>query len=162
MKGKHDVSNGINKKVKILMISSCGGHWVQMNRLVPIFKDEALHFASTEASYSSVNPDYPFHFVPEASRTSSMFTIMKQALSVLKIVWRIRPNIVITTGASTGFFALFFAKKLGAKTIWLDSIANVDSVSMSGEKSAKYADLYITQWEELARDNGPHYFGSVI
>lgn len=162
MTTKYGVDNGIDRKVKILMISSCGGHWVQMNRLVPIFKDEALHFASTEASYSSVNPSYPFYFVPEASRTSSIFTIIKQALSVLKIVWRIKPDIVITTGASTGFFALFFAKKLGAKTIWLDSIANVDSVSMSGEKSAKYADLYITQWEDLARDNGPYYFGSVI
>lgn len=162
MTQNHDTSNDIKKKAKILMISSCGGHWVQMNRLVPVFNDEALHFASTEASYAAVNPSYPFYFVPEASRTSSVFTILKQALSVLKIVWRIRPDIVITTGASTGFFALFFAKKLGAKTIWLDSIANVDSVSMSGEKSAKYADLYITQWEDLARNDGPHYFGSVI
>lgn len=144
------------------MISSCGGHWVQMNRVADVFKNEDLHFASTEESYSSVNPDFPFHYVPEASRTSSIFTIAKQALTVLKILIKIRPKVILTTGASTGFFALFFGKKLGAKTIWLDSIANIDSVSMSGSKASKYADLYITQWEELAAQDGPHYFGSVI
>lgn len=156
------MTQGRSKKVKVLMISSCGGHWVQMNRLVSIFEGEDLYFASTEASYADVNPTYPFYFVPEASRTSSVFTIIKQAFSVLTIVWKIRPDMVVTTGASTGFFALFFAKKFGAKTIWLDSIANIDSVSMSGEKAAKYADLYLTQWQDLACDNGPQYFGSVI
>ena len=141
---------------------------MQMNRLKDIFKDENLHFASTEKSYADVNPEHSFHFVPEASRTSSIFTIAKQAFSVLLIIWKIKPQLVITTGASTGFFALFFAKKLGAKTVWLDSIANVDSVSMSGEKASKYADLYITQWQDLSVDNGaknkriPEYFGSVI
>lgn len=149
------------------MISSCGGHWVQMNRIKNIFENEDLHFSSTESSYADVNPSYPFHFVPEASRTSSVLTIAKQALSVLKIIWKIKPKIVITTGASTGFFALFFAKKLGAKTIWLDSIANVESISMSGEKASKYADLFITQWEDLSENiegnkRSPQYFGSVI
>lgn len=160
--------NQTNKKITVLMISSCGGHWVQMNRLKNIFEAEELHFASTERSYADVNPKTPFHFVPEASRTSSIFTIAKQAFSVLRIIWRVKPKIVITTGASTGFFALFFAKKFGAKTIWLDSIANVDSISMSGEKASKYADLYITQWEDLALNSQtnnkrtPEYFGSVI
>ncbi|MCI5150914.1 MAG: UDP-N-acetylglucosamine--LPS N-acetylglucosamine transferase, partial [Candidatus Electrothrix sp. MAN1_4] len=50
----------------------------------------------------------------------------------------------------------------GARTIWIDSIANSDKLSMSGQKVGKYADLWLTQWEHLARPEGPHYHGTVI
>ena len=33
---------------------------------------------------------------------------------------------VISTGAAPGYFAMRFAKWLGRRTIWIDSIANVE------------------------------------
>jgi hypothetical protein len=75
---------------------------------------------------------------------------------------KVRPDVIITTGASVGLFALFLGGKLGAKTIWVDSIANCDTLSLSGIKAKKYADLYLTQWEHLADDDGPSFAGSVI
>lgn len=150
------------KRAKILLVSSCGGHWIQMNRLLPAFADEQLYFASTEKSYSQFNPEHPFFYVPEASRTSSFLQILRQALTVLYILLKVRPQVIVTTGAAVGFFAVFFGRKLGMKTIWVDSIANVEEVSLSGAKAAKYADLFITQWEHLAKDTGPQFFGSVI
>ncbi|MEP4153274.1 MAG: glucuronosyltransferase, partial [Lentilitoribacter sp.] len=78
-----------------------------------------------------------------------------------------RPNIVISTGAAPGFFALKLAKIMGAKTIWVDSIANAETLSLSGEKIAGSADIWLTQWEHIAKsyENGkrsPGYKGSVI
>jgi len=133
-----------------------------MNRLLPAFDGHDVYFASTERDYAQVVPTGSFSFIPDASRTSSVLRILWQALSVLVVLLTIRPHVVLTTGAAPGFFALFFAKKLGMKTIWVDSIANVDEVSMSGRKAAKYADLYLTQWEQLAEKSGPHYYGSVV
>ena len=133
-----------------------------MNRLLPAFVSDDLHFASTEASYQQVNPSHPFTHIPEASRNSSYFAILKQALCVFKLVASIRPDVIVSTGASVGFFALLFGKKLGAKTIWVDSIANVDSISMSGEKAKKHADLFITQWQHLAQGERPAWYGAVI
>jgi UDP-N-acetylglucosamine:LPS N-acetylglucosamine transferase len=150
------------KKVRVLMISSCGGHWIQMNRLVPAFAEESLYFASTEKTYSQFNPGVPFFYVPEASRTSSIFQLLLQALTVLYILVRVRPHIIVTTGAAAGFFALFIGRKVGIKTVWVDSIANVDEVSLSGLRAAKYADLFITQWPHLATETGPQYYGAVI
>ncbi|MBN1256111.1 MAG: UDP-N-acetylglucosamine--LPS N-acetylglucosamine transferase, partial [Planctomycetes bacterium] len=55
------------------------------------------------------------------------------------------------------------AKKLiGAKTIWVDSIANGGELSLSGKLAEKYADLWLTQWEHLTTEKGPYCFGSVI
>lgn len=52
-----------------------------------------------------------------------------------------RPDIVISTGAAPGFFALLFGKLLGARTIWIDSIANAEQLSVSGQKVKLFADL---------------------
>ena len=150
------------KKTRVLLISSSGGHWVQMNRLKPALEGNALFFACTDKSYEQVVTEGKFFAVPEASQTSSKFTILAQAFCVLFILLKIKPHAIITTGAAPGFFALFFGRFLKIKTVWLDSIANVDEPSLSGRKAAKYADLYLTQWQHLAGVNGLQYFGSVI
>jgi UDP-N-acetylglucosamine:LPS N-acetylglucosamine transferase len=88
--------------------------------------------------------------------------LVYQALTVLWIVLRTRPDVVVSTGASPGFFAMLFGRLLGRKTIWVDSIANVDELSLSGQQARRFADLWITQWQHLARPEGPKYFGSLV
>jgi len=147
--------------MKVLLISSSGGHWIQMSRVKDAFKDDQVFYASTEKSYHQHNPNEEFFYIPDASRWNK-FKLIWQALSVLWLLLKLRPDVILTTGASVGLFALFLGKKLGARTIWLDSIANSEELSLSGQKAKKYADLYLTQWEHLATDDGPEYAGSVI
>ena len=84
------------------------------------------------------------------------------ALRLLVILLRFRPDVVVSTGAACGYFALRFAKLLGARTIWLDSIANVEELSMTGRLVRPYADLWLTQWPELAQPDGPEFRGAVL
>lgn len=147
--------------MKVLMIASSGGHWVELMQTREAFAGHELVFATTERSYAEDNPNAPFYFIPDASRWSKA-RLAWQAFRTLFTVVRVRPNIVMTTGASVGFFGLMFGRVLGAKTIWLDSIANTASLSLSGQKAARFADLYLTQWPELAVENGARYEGAVI
>jgi hypothetical protein len=84
------------------------------------------------------------------------------ALTLLWIMIVERPDVVISTGAAPGYFALRFGKLLGARTIWVDSIANVDELSLAGSKVGRFADLWLTQWPHLAQPAGPQYFGAVL
>jgi cellulose synthase/poly-beta-1,6-N-acetylglucosamine synthase-like glycosyltransferase len=72
------------------------------------------------------------------------------------------PHKVITTGAAPGFFAVRLGKLLGAQCCWLDSIANAERLSLSGERAGPVADLWLTQWPGLASPHGPHYQGAVL
>jgi hypothetical protein len=69
---------------------------------------------------------------------------------------------VISTGALPGYFSLRLAKLFGVKTIWIDSIANVEELSLSGQMIGKHADLWLTQWPHLAKPGGPLYRGTVL
>lgn len=69
---------------------------------------------------------------------------------------------VLSTGAAPGYIAVRLGKLIGAKTIWIDSIANVEHLSMAGELAGQHADLWLTQWPHLAKADGPHFHGAVL
>lgn len=150
-----------NNQKKVLFISSCGGHWKELRRLESAFDDFKKYYATTDPSYYQFVAGELFYSVPEASLWSKL-RLVWQALYVLGLLLYIRPAVVISTGASVGFFALFFAKKMGIKTIWVDSLANAEEMSLSGKKVKPYADLWLTQWEHLATENGPYFYGAVL
>ena len=145
----------------VMLVASSGGHWVQLNRLAPAFEGMEKIYVTTEERYRAMVQPHRFFVVPDASRWNKLKSIWL-ALVMLKHILLVRPDIVVSTGAAPGFFALLFGKKLGAKTIWLDSIANVEELSMSGRMVGKYADLWFTQWEHLAKPDGPFYRGEVL
>ena len=79
------------------------------------------------------------------------------------ILRRFRPDVVITTGAAPGLVALALARLMGARTIWLESIANAEKLSMSGQLAGRIANLRLTQWAHLAqRHDRLQYFGQVL
>ena len=144
-----------------MLVASSGGHWVQLNRLLPAFAGGDLIFVTTDKKYSTTVGSNRFYLVPDASRWNK-FKLIFLALKMLLIIVIVHPDIVVSTGAAPGFFAILFGKKIGSKTIWLDSLANVDKMSMSGQMVRKYADLWLTQWEHVAKSEGPTYSGAVL
>ena len=148
------------RRTKVLAVASGGGHWIQLLRVLPAFADAELICASVHADCAEDVPGSRLHVVTDANQWEKLRTL-RLALEMLVIVLRERPQVVVSTGAAPGFFALLFGRLLGARTIWLDSLANVDRVSLSGRMVRPFAGLWLTQWPELARPEGPEYAGSV-
>lgn len=147
---------------RVLAVSSGGGHWVQLLRLRPAFEGSEVTFVTVSESYrSDLLPGSRFRTVPD----SNMWQKQRLILTAFGIAWtlfRVRPDVIISTGAAPGYFAIRLGKWFGARTIWVDSVANAEQLSTSGREAGKYVDLWVTQWEHLATPDGPKYFGSVL
>lgn len=155
------MTSRIYQKKKLLAIASEGGHWIQLQRLIPAFSDCETVFVSTKEGYSKMVPDSEFYAVNDANRWTKM-ELLKMTFQIARVVFRVRPDIIISTGAAPGIIGICFGKLIGAKSIWIDSIANAEKLSMSG-KIAKYVSgLHLTQWEHLAKGKRPDYKGKVI
>lgn len=167
------------KVKKVLAIASAGGHWVQLRRLRPAWDDcEVVYVATDEGYRAEVMEDtvegpteggtsHPrsFHAIPDANMRDKI-ALIRQFFSVLWLVLKTRPDVIVSTGASSGFFALLCGRLIGAKRIWVDSIANAGELSASGRMVGRHASLWLTQWAHLAENeekkNGPRCEGSVI
>ncbi|MFH7320750.1 UDP-N-acetylglucosamine--LPS N-acetylglucosamine transferase [Desulfurivibrio sp. D14AmB] len=147
--------------LKILAVSSGGGHWIELLRVLPAFAQGEVVLATVKPEYQRDVPGAALHVIPDATRWNRL-GLLKLALRVLWVVLRVRPDIIVTTGAAPGYFSLRFGRWLGARTIWIDSIANVDELSMAGQMAGRFADLWLTQWPHLARPDGPEYAGAVL
>jgi UDP-N-acetylglucosamine:LPS N-acetylglucosamine transferase len=151
---------GLQRK-RVLAVSSGGGHWVQMMRLAPVLEAHNVAYVTVNTTYRCDVNGSKFFTVTDATAWNKA-KLFLQAFQILMIVLRQRPDIVISTGAAPGYFAIRFAKWFGARTIWIDSIANVERLSRAGACVEPYADLWLTQWQHLALDPGPSYRGAVL
>ncbi|MCC6360780.1 MAG: UDP-N-acetylglucosamine--LPS N-acetylglucosamine transferase [Phycisphaerales bacterium] len=146
---------------RVIAVASGGGHWVQLLRLRPAFEGCHVTYVTVSDAYRADVPGCRFRVVNDATRWNK-FALLRMALRLLWIVMRERPTVVISTGAAPGYFALRFGRWLSARTIWVDSIANVEQLSTAGQMVRPYADLWLTQWPELAGPDGPRFAGAVL
>ena len=152
---------GAPRRKKILAISSGGGHWVELLRLRPAFEGHFVVYVTVDSSYQCQIDKAPLRVIQDATRWSQ-WRMSKTIWQVFRILVEERPDIVVSTGALPGFFGIWLAKRLGIRTIWIDSLANAEELSMSGQRIGPHADLWLTQWPELARPRGPHFAGTVL
>lgn len=150
-----------DRRKKVLAISSGGGHWVQLLRLRPAFDSSDVVYATVRDGYREDIGNADFRLIHDANRWNKL-KLLRCAASVFVLILRERPDIVISTGAAPGYFGVRFGKWMGARVIWVDSIANAEELSMSGRKAGEFVDLWLTQWQHLARENGPQWMGSIL
>ncbi|MCC6785751.1 MAG: hypothetical protein IT457_23090 [Planctomycetes bacterium] len=153
-------SQGQRRK-RLLAISSPGGHWVQLRLLDPAWHDhEVVYACAGEARANEVAPAR-YHAIPDASRRD-----LRGLWHLARALWRVmrieRPDVVVTTGAAPGGLAILIGRLFRARTVWIDSVANAERLSLSGRVFGRIAHKWLTQWPHLARPEGPEYLGAVL
>lgn len=152
-------------RLRVLAVASGGGHWIQLRRLRPAWEGMAVTYLTTVAGYAEAvagDPGAPGFIVVTDGNRWQKLRLLRQMLEVAWAVLKLRPHAVVTTGAAPGYFALRLGRLLGARTIWVDSMANAEELSLSGRQAGPHAHLFLTQWEHLARPEGPQYKGAVL
>ena len=147
---------------RVLFIASAGGHWIQLSRLAVALNCEKSHYATTLHGAKAPTGTGPVSVVSDASRSNPL-KMVALAFQLLWLMVRLRPHVVITTGAAPGLMAIGVGKLFRARTVWIDSLANSEVLSLSGRIAEKYADLWLTQWPHLdASLPRLKYMGSVL
>lgn len=146
---------------RVLAAASAGGHWEQLMLLRSAFGQNEVCFVTTDKSMAE------FHGITDAvaiidcnkSKPIHALICLAQAIAV---ALRERPDVVISTGAAPGLFCALAGRLLGAKVLWIDSLANAEQLSMCGSLSRFISHETLTQWEHLADAHRVTHAGSVL
>lgn len=103
----------------------------------------------------------PAHVVPDCNRKEP-FRAAYSLIILAGIVLRHRPHVMVSTGALPGVIALTLGRLVGARTIWVDSIANAENMSVSGRLALRVAHVCLSQWENVAEAEGADYAGALL
>ena len=150
---------------KILLAASAGGHLNQLLKIKDAWYDynNIVYASSIEELRGKLEKLGKAYIVGECNREHPIKTL-KVLISCIAIVLKEKPNIIISTGAAPGFLCCFWGKLLcRSKIVWVDSIANTERLSMSGRMIRPFADLTLSQWQDVAsKYKNVEYVGSVI
>jgi UDP-N-acetylglucosamine--N-acetylmuramyl-(pentapeptide) pyrophosphoryl-undecaprenol N-acetylglucosamine transferase len=127
------------RSLKLCLAASGGGHVRQLLDLQPVWaREDAFFITEPTALGHSISADHSTHFVAHVAwgqtRLGAPLRMIaggiKNAWSSLRIIWRERPDVVITTGAGSMAFAALWARLFGARIILIDSFARFDAPSL--------------------------------
>lgn len=145
---------------RVLAIASGGGHFVQLLRLAEAWASHDVTYATVHAgSAADVAPARLLTF-RDVSR-ADWWLLPLTMVDIIAILMKVRPHVIVTTGALPPLLAVILARPFGIKTLWVDSIANSEELSGSGQFARRVAARVLTQWPQLAADR-VEYWGSVL
>jgi len=144
---------------KILAVASFGGHWKQLQRLDFMFSKYKTYYVTTNKDV--ISSGYHCYYVIDANKNDK-FRLIALFFQSLLIFIKTRPDIVITTGAAPGFMMVLIARIFNKKSIWIDSIANADELSLSGKLSKRFSTYTLSQWRQVAEKEGVLYKGGLL
>jgi UDP-N-acetylglucosamine:LPS N-acetylglucosamine transferase len=145
---------------RVLALASGGGHFVQLLRLRPAWEGHDVTYATVHAgSAVDVAPARLLTFRDVSA--ADWWRLPLTLWDVAGILLRVRPQLIVTTGALPGLVALALAWPFGVRTLWVDSIANSETLSRSGRHARRIAKQVVTQWPALV-EPGVDHWGSVL
>lgn len=144
-----------NKDIKVLFISSTGGHFSELMQLKSLFNEYDYHIV-TEKTKSNKNLKKQYsnkiNFLIYGTKKrlfSYAFILIANCFISLFIYLKKRPHVVITTGTHTAGPMCCIAKLLGSKVIYIETFANRNTKTSTGKILYYVADTFIVQWEEM-------------
>jgi len=150
-------------KYKICLAASAGGHLTQLLKIADTFENYEVFYVSTLDSIAkTLERKGAFYLIGECNRQHP-FHVILVFFRCIKIILCKKPDVIISTGAAPGYLLCFAGKLFGAKIVWIDSIANVNGLSLSGRLILPLSDLILSQWPEVAKKyKRVEYAGTLI
>ena len=148
------------RQLNVCLAGSGGGHLRQLFDLEPAVAGHRCFFVSEDTALSrSISEKHRVYYLPHfALGQARLGAPIKMALAGIRglfqsaaIVWREKPDVLITTGAGAVFFPLVWARLFGAKVVVIESFARFDKPSVFGRLTARLAHRKVVQSAGLAK-----------
>lgn len=135
---------------KVLAVASGGGHWRQLMLLKPAFEQFNVKYITTINGLPEQDNIKNYYIVKDSNKNEKLAAIYS-FIQLFYIFCKFRPDVIVTTGAAPGLLMIILGKIFFRKTIWIDSIANAEELSLCGKLSKSISNITLTQWTSLVK-----------
>jgi beta-1,4-N-acetylglucosaminyltransferase len=150
-------------RADVLLVCSSGGHLLQLVSLAPAWEGFTCVWVSFDKSdvRSLLAGETIVHAYGPTNRNIPNF--VRNLWLACRVVGRVRPRVVVTTGAGVAVPFAWLAWLNRAKVVYVESFTRIDTVSLSCRLISPVADRVYVQWPEAIRlVRGGRYVGNVF
>lgn len=136
--------------MKILIVSSVGGHLTEVMQMAPLFEG---HEVSLVVNDEASLPEFDFARVYRIAHAERDWRVLLNCAEAARILRAERPDVVVSTGAGPAVpFALVARLAAGARVLFVESAAAVTRPTLTGRLLYRIADRFFYQWPGLAAE----------
>jgi UDP-N-acetylglucosamine transferase subunit ALG13 len=144
--------------LKICLAGSGGGHVRQLLDLRPLWSEHDYFFVTEDTALGrSLRDSHRTYLVPHfawgQAKRGAPFRMARAALSsfftTAALMLKERPQVIISTGAGAVYFAVLWARLLGAKVVAIESFARFEGPSLFGRLTVPFAHHFVVQSAKL-------------
>jgi UDP-N-acetylglucosamine:LPS N-acetylglucosamine transferase len=136
-------------RVEVLLVASPGGHLLQLLALRPAWRDFSSAWVTLDRpdARSLLQQERVYFACGPTNR--SIRNLLRNVVVARRLLRRLRPRVVITTGAGVAVPFAWLAHLAGARVIYVESLSRIDRASMSLRMISPVADRIYGQWPEF-------------
>ena len=137
---------------RIMLVCSSGGHLLQLHTLSLALGSEhnKVWDSFNKSDARSILKDeecYWAHF----PTNRNVLNLIRNAVLSCQLLSSQRPDIVMSTGAGIAVPFLIMARLFGAKSVYIESFARKDDLSLSGKLLDRFVDRFYVQHDGLTK-----------
>jgi beta-1,4-N-acetylglucosaminyltransferase len=139
------------RRVGCLLVASNGGHLLQLVQLRDVWPREERYWVTFE------KPDAISLLAGEAvtfghyPTNRNVPNLVRNGWLAFKMLWRLRPRAIVTTGAGVAVPFCWLGRLFGARIIYIESFARVSEPSLTGRLVHPVAHHFFVQWPDLRK-----------
>ena len=159
MRRESNASDGTD----VLLVCSSGGHLLQLVTLASTWDDLSRIWVSFDKSDVRSLLAGETLVVAHGPTNRNVKNLIRNLSLAAKVIRRVRPRAVVTTGAGVAVPFAWFGRLFGARVIYVESFTRIDSVSLSCRLIRPVAERVYVQWPEaVPLVRGARYVGNVF
>jgi UDP-N-acetylglucosamine:LPS N-acetylglucosamine transferase len=138
-----------HQRDKVVLVASSGGHLLQLVQLRDEWPRDRRHwitFDKPDAISLLAEEDVTFAYHPT---NRNVRNFLRNVVLAFRVLRRLRPAAVVTTGAGVAVPFCWIGKVLGARIIFIESFSRITEPSLTARLVHPVADEFFVQWPEL-------------
>lgn len=145
-------------RAHVLLVGSAGGHLAQLLRLEPWWRHHDRTWVTFEKpDATSLLADETVIWAHHPT-TRNVPNLLRNLALAVREIRRLRPDVVISTGAGVALPFFVMARLVGIPTVYVEVFDRIDSATLTGRLCRPFSTRFCVQWPEQQ----PLYRGSVV
>lgn len=134
--------------MKICFITSSGGHLTHLIQLKEWWKDKERFWVTFEKedSKSILKDEKKYWCYFPTNR--NIKNLIKNTFLAVKILFKEKPDLIVSTGAAPAIPFFYLGKLFGAKVVYIEVYDRIEKPTITGKLVYPISDLFVLQWEE--------------
>jgi beta-1,4-N-acetylglucosaminyltransferase len=136
--------------MRVCLVCSSGGHFAELYRLGDAWRTAErvwITFDSPDTRSVLVGEEVVYAASPT---TRNLGNLLRNLALAWRVIGRERPVAMVSSGAGVAVPFLLVARLRGVRSVYVESLSRVHSLSLTGRVAYRLADEFLVQWPQLA------------